>query len=242
MSDSDRDRTQFYIDDHAVLFGVIAKSCEKIMGSKGLITCGQGIVTMARERGLRSAIRCVANGDELTIQNYFCYAELFDSAGWNKIKITSYSPIYRTNTLRCGWFDTWKKYELGKYAPVYCDVIDKNLVYGFNPKLQLDMDKVLASGDDCCGFNWIECRFADKFEFDAIMEKRARFLPDITKDFLYQSGHLLSTLRHTINLEYGLLVGNTIIDSALGEYANIFSSTKAERIQTEARANNYLLP
>lgn len=237
MSNIHNTGIEFYIDDHAVLFGLIAKFSEEILGEKGRETCGQGVMIMARERGLRSAKRCIANGDELTIKNYLCYAELFDSQGWNKAEINAYAPVYKTNTVRCGWYDTWKKYGLEKYSPIYCAVIDKNILYGFNPQLQLEMDKVLADGDDSCSFKWINCSFDDKAELDAIMDKRARMLPSITKHFLYQTGHLLSTLQRTINLEHGLIAGNTIIDNSLAAYAKLFSEAKADLIRAEAKQN-----
>ncbi len=237
MDNRKNSEMDFYIDDHAALFGLIAKCSEDILGDKGLETSGQGVIVMARERGLRSAKRCLANGDELTIKNYFYYAELFDSEGWNKVEINAYAPMYQTSTVRCGWYDTWKKYGFAKYSPVYCAGIDKNILYGFNPQLQLEMHMVLADGDDCCRFNWINCSFHDKAEFDAIMEKRARNLSNITKQFLYQAGHLLSALQRNLYLEHGLIAGNLIIDNSLEAYAKIFSKEKADLIRTEAKKN-----
>lgn len=227
----------FYIDDHAVLFGLIAKFSEDALVEKGLETCKNGVAIMARERGLRSAKRCIANGDELTIKNYLLYAELFDSEGWNKTRVDEYSPIYQTSVVRCGWHDTWKKYGFEKYGSIYCAVIDQNILYGFNPKLRLKMDKVLAAGDDCCSFRWINCSFDDKAELDDIMKKRMHNLPSITKNFLYQTGHLLSVLQRTLYLEHGLVAGNTIIDNSLEEYAKIFSKEKADLIRAEAEKN-----
>lgn len=192
---------------------------------------------MARERGLRSAKRCIANGDALTINNYLCYAELLDSEGWNKVEISSYTPMYQTRTVRCGWYDTWNKYGFEKYSPIYCAGIDKNILYGFNPQLQLEMDKALADGDDCCS----NCKFDDKAELESIMNKRARLLPNITKGFLYQAGHLLSIMQRTICLEYGLIAGNTIIDNALEAYARVFSKEKADLIRAEAK-KNFIIP
>ncbi|EGO62492.1 L-2-amino-thiazoline-4-carboxylic acid hydrolase [Acetonema longum] len=241
MRDRQNNEMDFYIGDHAVLFGLIAKFSEETLGDTGLETCRQGVIIMARERGLRSAKRCLANGDELTIKSYLCYAELFDSKGWNQVEINAYAPIYQTSTIRCGWYDTWKKYGFEKYSLIYCAGIDKNILYGFNPQLQLDMDKVLADGDDCCGFKWIGCRFDDKAELDAIMEKRMHNLSNITKKFLYQTGHLLSTLQRTLYLEHGFIAGNTIIDNSLEAYAKIFSKEKSDRIRTEAKKNFMLV-
>lgn len=241
MSNIKNSKVDFYIDNHAVLFGLVAKYSEEALGNKGLETCGQGVILMGRERGLRSAKRCMANGDELTVKNYLCYAELLDSEGWNKVEIEAYSPAYQTSTVRCGWYDTWQKYGLEKYSSVYCSVIDKNIVYGFNPQLQLEMDKLLANGNDCCAFKWINCSLGDAAELDAIMEKRTRLLSSITKNYLYAIGHLLSALHRVLCLEHGLIVGDAIIDNALEEYANIFSKEKADSIREEAKKNFMLL-
>lgn len=241
MSNIHNNGIDFYIDDHAVLFGLLAKFSEEVLGDKGRETCGQSVMIMARERGLRSAKRCIANGDELTIENYLCYAELFDSEGWNKVEVNAYAPMYKTSTVRCGWYDTWKEYGFEKYSSIYCAVIDKNILYGFNPQLQLEMDKVLADGDECCSFNWINCSFDEKSQLDAILDKRARMLPNITKNFLYQAGHLLAALQKTINLEHGLIAGNTIIDKSLAAYAEIFSKAKADLLRTEAQKNFFMV-
>jgi O-6-methylguanine DNA methyltransferase len=63
----------FFYKRHCTLM-LSAKFSEEILGDKGLETCGQGLIIMARERGLRSAKRFIANGDELTIKNCLCYA------------------------------------------------------------------------------------------------------------------------------------------------------------------------
>jgi hypothetical protein len=160
-----------------------------------------------------------------------------DNRDWNKTEINAYAPIYQTSVVRCGWYDTWRKYGLAKYGPIYCAEIDKNILFGFNPQLRLTMGKVLVNGDDCCCFQWIDCCFAEKAEFDGIMDKRARLLPDIAKGFLYQAGHLLSAMQRTICLEHGLIAGDTIIDRSLREYAEIFSEEKAELIHAQAQQN-----
>ena len=227
-------RKDFYIDDHAVLFGLIAKHADKVLGKEGLDTCAKAVVIMARERGLRIAIRCVNNGDALDMHSYLCYAELLDTQGWNKVEIGTYAPVYQTGTIRCGWLDTWKKYGLEAYSWLYCEGIDKNVLYGFNPELRLEMDRYLAKGDQCCGFHWLDCRFTDKAELDSVMEKRAGMLSQVTKDFLYHSGHLLSTLRRTLYLEHGLERGKAVIENALKEYASLFSQEKADMICQEA--------
>ncbi len=234
-------REDFYIDDHAALYGLIAKLCEEALGEKGLDTCGRGVITMARERGLRCAKRCVADGLSLTLKNYLGYGEFFDSKGWGKADVYAHSPIYQTHIKRCGWYDTWEKYGFVRYGKIYCEYIDKNLVYGFNPQLRFAVDKVLANGDAYCGFKWLDCAFEDKGELEMILAKRMDNLPSRTKDFLYHSGHLLSAMQRTLYAEYGLITGDNIINNSLVEYAKLFSAEKANLIREEAKTNFMLV-
>ncbi len=234
-------KNAFYIDDHAALYGLIAKSCEQMLGEKGLETCGRGVINMARERGLRCAKRCVADGLELTLKNYLGYGEFFDGKGWGKADVHAYAPVYQTHITRCGWYDTWKKYDLIRYGQIYCKYIDENLVYGFNPQLRFAVDTVLANDDDCCNFKWLDCNFEDTSELEAILEKRMNNLPARTKDFLYHTGHLLSAMQRTLYAEYGLLVGDNIISNSLTEYAKLFSQEKADMIREEAEKNFILV-
>lgn len=68
-----------------------------------------------------------------------------------------------------------------------------------------------------------------------------RNISSITKNFLYQTGHLLATLQRTLYLEHGLIAGNTIIDNSLEAYAKIFSKEKADLIGAEAKKNFMLV-
>ncbi len=237
----DRGRNEFYIDDYGVLFGLIAAKCEERLGEKGLETCRRGVAVMGRERGLRSAMRCIENGDELNMHNFFCYGELLDDRGWNRVEVAEYGPVYRTDTICCAWYEAWKKYGLLKYAGLYCDEIDKNLLYGFNPELRLKVEQYEAEGGRRCGFRWLDCRFEDEDAWRRLMEKRAGMVHKVTRDFLYETGHLLAVMRRELLLEYGAVGAGAVIDGALEEYRRLFGQEKEEAVRKESERNFLVL-
>ena len=68
-------------------------------------------------------------------------------------RVCQKSPIYSTHATKCGWNDAWKKHGLSKYGPYYCNSVDKNLVWGFNPTIDLKIYSFLSEGADYCTSN-----------------------------------------------------------------------------------------
>ena len=145
----------FYIEDHALLYGLMGKHAEELCGEKGIRALEDATVLYGRERGLRMAMRAEKNRDELSMRNYLIYGEWTDDRGLCSSRVASLAPRYRTESLRCEWCNTWDRYGLMKYGRIYCTYIDKNLVKGFNPQNELLIDGSLSKGDPCCGFEWV---------------------------------------------------------------------------------------
>ena len=123
----------FYIDDHALLYALAARAAEQRMGEPGRRAAEEAVVIYGRERGARCALRCLADGQPLTMENYLLYGEWVDDRGWSKGGVEAFSPVYRTRTTTCGWCESWRRTDLLDYGKGYCTFIDKNLVFGFNP-------------------------------------------------------------------------------------------------------------
>lgn len=223
----------FYIEDHAVLVALIVKSA----GESGRKAVMKGIAAYGRERGLRGAARCLADGEPLSLKNYMLYGEWADPRGWSASEVVALSPNYRTNMTRCGWCDTWKKYGLLEYGKAYCDCVDENLVYGFNPTLAFRMGEVMAHGGVACEFDWLGFVPADAAEAEAMAARRAELIPRVTRDFLYHCGHVFSTFGREIYLEFGLERGREILGRAMAEYERLFGREKREAVEAEARQN-----
>ncbi len=227
----------FYIDDHAVLFAYLAKGAIETFGIRGRETVVRGIAAYARERGIRMAMRCMADGEPLSVKNYVLYGEWADVRGWSKSEVVATSPDYRTRVTRCGWCEVWKKYDLLEYGAIYCDWADENLVFGFNPELTLRMGRVMSRTGEPCAFDWVGCAFEREAEADAMASRRAELVPRVTKDFLYHTAHLLAAFRHTFLLAFGPVAGCELTGGALGRYAELFGEEKLSPLVEKSRKN-----
>jgi hypothetical protein len=224
----------FYIDDHAVLFGLLAKHSERVSGEKGIKVAGESVVTFGRERGMRCAMRCLKDGEELTVENYTVYGEWVDSKGWSKTELESISPSFKTKMTSCGWSDSWKKYGLEKYSKLYCSNIDVSLAYGFNPENKFSLDTSISFGDSLCTFNWVDFYFKSEEDLNKMFEKRKDVLERVVKDFLYQCGHVLNAYKRVAFYNLGVVAASEIIDNAMNEYKDIFGEEKKNAIINES--------
>lgn len=232
--DREKMAKEFYIDDHAVLFALFAKYADELAGEIGLEVAGETVTLFGRERGMRCAMRCLKDGEELTVENYTVYGEWVDDKGWSKNIVETIEPSFKTNMTVCGWSESWKKYGLEKYAPIYCSNIDVSLAYGFNPENKFSLDTSISFGDSHCTFHWVDHALESDEQLKAMFEKRSKIVDRVVKDFLYQCGHVLNAFRRTMLYEFGALKGNEIIDRAMAEYTKLFGKDKAELLVEES--------
>jgi hypothetical protein len=168
------------------------------------------------------------------MENYILYGEWDDPRGESETEAAALDPNYRTNVLRCGWCEAWKKHGLLEYGRIYCECADENLVRGFSHGLTLKMGSILSFGGNACEFDWIGCKFPDT---SSVAKKRRQKIPRVTKDFLYHCGHLLSTARREIIFELGLPEGEEIIWGALAGYKKTFGALKNKALIQETSQN-----
>jgi hypothetical protein len=229
----------FYIDDHAALFALLIKQAV-LAGGKGGEAAARGIVTYGKERGLRMAMRCLADGEPLTLRNYLNYGEWEDTRKWSDFRPVAFQP-FQMEAVKCGWCESWKKHGLLEYGKLYCQWIDPSLVRGFNPEANFSMGEMLSQGGERCRFHFHDASFADEEDFKKDVAERARARSRRVRDFLYHTGHALSAMRRTYLLELGLPVGAKLTDAALGEYAALFGAEKADAVHREAEQDFLLV-
>lgn len=234
MPDREKTASSFYIDDHAVLYALLVKNAEAACGANGLEAATKGTILYARERGLRMAMRCLADGRPLTPRNYLIYGEWIDDRQWSDLKPGGLRPLV-LNFHRCGWSATWKKYGLEKYGAVYCAWIDQELVRGFNPENSLRIDKTRPQGADICSFGFPGAEFASEDELKADSALKAELRQRNVKDFLYHTAHLLSALQRTYMIELGLPRANAVVAAAIGEYTEHFGQKKTDALIRETK-------
>jgi len=225
----------FYIDDHALIYGLMGKYAEALCGEAGMDALAKGTVQYAKERGLRMAKRCLADGRELSMQSYLLYAEWADTRGWTGIEVSGIVPKFLNHVEKCAWHIAWKQYDLMRYGAVYCTWVDKNLVKGFNPENEVVIDSVLTHGAPSCEFDWLGADFASEQEFYDLMALKASMAERNVKDFLYHSAHILSALRRIFYVELGVAATEEICTKALAEYESFMGKEKRAALIEEAK-------
>ncbi|GHV27994.1 hypothetical protein FACS1894167_03970 [Synergistales bacterium] len=243
---------EFYINETAVLYGLIARRAHEVIGigqmrrdkvsgfvrpdwEKTIISC---LRAYCGERGLRMATRALADGEPLSAESYLIYGEWADSKKWFGAGDSSFLPHYTTRVTFCPWRDAWKAHGLLEYGALYCRAADFFLVGGFNPDIRFDMGGVLSHGDASCEYLWLDCNITPEEE-KFIAEKRAVVADRVTKDFLYHCGHMLHTFGRELCLSVGLVKGRAVIRKAMSDFAELFGKGKAAAV-AEASHGDFL--
>ena len=224
----------FYIEEHAVLYALLVRAARTLYGQQGTAASISGTKLYATQRGNRMAARTLADGRECTPLNYMIYSEWQDSKSWSEGKTISLSPVHHTQTLRCGWYDSWRKHDLLEDGKLYCEYVDAYLVKGYNPNNQLELRETLSHEGCCCDFYWIGRSFSSEQELRQAMELAAQLSPKTVKDFLYHSGHLLSAMSQAYTDCLGEEAAQTITNQALEEFKKRFGKEKWEALLLES--------
>lgn len=226
---------EFYIEEHAVLYGLLVKHGEALYGKAGLDAAALGTIRYGRERGHRMALRAQRDKQPLTMESYLLYGEWSDHLGWAVQRTGPLAPTFHTQVLRCPWYESFRKHDLLPQGALYCQYIDKSLVAGFDPRLELTIAATLPAGDAACDFGWNGVAFATPQE-EASFWQRGEGLPShVVKDFLYHSGHLLSAMGRTFVEELSPEAAEKITDAALCDFTRLFRESKTEALRIEAR-------
>lgn len=145
-------------------------------------------------------------------------------------------PYYLTSVERCEWAKTWEKYGLMPYAKTYCLYVDKALVKGFNPALELDILANLSLGDDYCEFNWGYDRSP---EVDVRLNEIEEHIGNkYVRDFTFHTAHLYCCVSRVLREELGA-VGERICVSGLECYAETFGQPYVDVLRTVAAENGW---
>jgi len=225
-------RDLFDIPHHANLFALIYKAAVDMHGEKGARAADEGTKLYGQQRGGRMAQRAKKDGAPLTMESYLLYGEWTDKNGRSQSRVKSTTPVYCSDSTVCGWCEAWKSAGLLEYGKNYCTYVDKNLVYGFNPQLQLNIHSVLSQGGEVCAFEWCGFEMADP---QAFADKKAALGGRTLKDFLYHTGHLLSAMKQALAIQLGRKESEKIADKAMADFARMYGEEMAQAVLAESQ-------
>lgn len=145
------------IREHALFYGLLAKNvCLSLGKAKGKQIMHDITYAYGYHRGERMRNTALQNGDTPDMLAYFVYGEWKGKQGEN-ISTMEYRNDCSISTVhKCAWIDTWQKYDLMDYGPLYCRDIDVAIKDGFNGGFDLTVEKSKGRGDDVCLFHWTQ--------------------------------------------------------------------------------------
>jgi hypothetical protein len=176
---------------HALLFALLAREAIAAAGRRR----GERIIRAATrrygaQRGRRMAQRARAAGHEPTMTSYLGFGEYRIPEGLAVSRMSQGRAGVELVVTRCPWFETWSGEGLEPYGRLYCLEIDRAVLAGFNPGLELEVRATLATGADRCTFLFPGARLARPRE-------------DAALGWDYHAGHLYKTLREGLVEELG---------------------------------------
>lgn len=225
---------EFYITDHAVLYGLLAKYADELYGEAGMEAAAHATRHYAAQRGARMAKRAAADGRDLSLSTYRLYTEWEDVERRMKVETLQLSPNYRMNGTYCVWNETWKQYHLEKYGEIYCTYVDKTMVRSFNPQNQLIIHSAQSLGGAGCDFEWLGLSYRDEEAFREAGRQKRELRERTVKDFLYHCGHVVFAMGEGYAGKLGQEASDRIICLSMEEYGKLFGREKAEAVIRES--------
>jgi hypothetical protein len=138
-------------DQHLMhLLSAVAREAEASFGKKGLKMVEHAVTVFGEERGRRIAEMVKQDGKPLTLMNFFLYGDL-DTSG-NEMVPEFVDGELHVRVMKCRLFDKLHELGLEKYGKHYCRPIDKAVLRGYNPRLELEVKSQISGGADCCSF------------------------------------------------------------------------------------------
>lgn len=177
----------------------------------------------------RMALRARSNGHPLSMINYIAYSELKAISGEMKIKIVERSPHAKVYVHKCPWHTAWEKNGLIPYGRFFCLEIDKALISGFNPELQLDVNGTHTNGSAKCEFVFHDANLTISNYF--LIGYRKVFKPGkkALMPWEYGIGHLFKTLEKVVVDQLGE-VGDRAVNAGLVEFAKQYGEQAAQKV------------
>ncbi|UYP44105.1 hypothetical protein NEF87_000390 [Candidatus Lokiarchaeum ossiferum] len=188
---------QYTSKHHAILFGFIAKSVIDTMGEDGREIIRNAAHKYGNQRGKRMALRVLSDELPLTMENYFVYSEWNTQDGDAKSYVKDLTPEYIFCVEVCSWCENWKEFNLSEYGKYYCSEIDIALLEGYNPKLTLEVPKILSLGDKQCQFHWKDAHFT-KQDLENINQMKQRSEGSHVASWEFHTAHLYFTMKQEI--------------------------------------------
>lgn len=224
---------------HAMLFAFLAKQTIDTFGEEGKKAVTAGVIRYGEQRGRRMALRTLADGGELNVENYLVYGEWEAFPGQMDLRFPEYQPEVRMQNYRCPWHTEWNKRGLLEYGRYYCKDVDAALARGYNG-MALNLLANRTLGDECCDFIFKDCQVPPE-RMEAFAAKKAKLGNKAKMPWEYHVGHLYRTMREAITGAFGE-AGEQAVARALEEYRAEYGEAAKDLVLEYADVDYDVMP
>ncbi|MGN8875991.1 L-2-amino-thiazoline-4-carboxylic acid hydrolase [Pseudoflavonifractor sp. HCP28S3_F10] len=202
-------------EDHALLFGVIAKTVCDTLGESAAPLLKEAVIRYGTQRGKRMRLRAEKDGLPICMATYLLYREyqlrpgqFCSTKGWND------QGDMQDCAFKCPWAETWERYGLSRYTSVYCRNIDPALGRGFDESVVIDSKANLTDGAPHCDIWFRGAAQTEGVSAEGLdLDRRARLPWD------YHLAHVYRVFSDTLQE----LVGGELADQILERSCTCFA-------------------
>jgi hypothetical protein len=240
--DTEQPRANFTEQQHALLFGLVAKATIERAGKEaGETALRCAVRRYGEQRGRRMALRATANGDELSMTHFLVYGEWRSGTGLGQQETSLEGMNIRTLVPRCPWALTWLEADLSQYGRLYCQEIDRALVRGFNPDLTIEVNKTQTNDGEPCDFLYHQAALLSGDTLAYLRDKSAGLGGRTVMPWDYHCGHLYQALDTVLADELGE-AGREAVRAALAAFATRFGEQASQAVLSYQKTDFNQLP
>lgn len=226
--------------DHAFVYGVIAQELLSA-AAEGESVLEECIKEYGLQRGSRMGQTADAFGDKRTMQTYMAYGEWAPAPGEMEIEVPEESPSAVWNVKKCPWSQEWAEQGMLDVGKFYCKFVDRELVHGFDPQLELGIGTTQTNGDDFCYFKWNGADMTPEHkEENAAIGKKVGTVR--LKTWAYHMGHIYKTMGEVIEKRLGAAVRAQVYEKADRRLAEHFGSPLVELMHAALVLDYWVTP
>ena len=202
-------------------------------GAAGKRAFVQATQTYGEQRGKRMAMRAIADGRPLGLLEYFAYGEYPSTDAFFEVDMWGETGVVHERVTRCPWADIFAQRGMKDCGDTYCREIDRAIVRGFNPALELETESTQHYGA-CCRFYFREAGIpADTLEQ---AERLTAGRTDLLMPLSYHCGHVLHVFAATAAGAFGA-AGRAVTEQVLESFAAQYGEAQAQALRRYAAAD-----
>lgn len=185
---------------HAFIVSEFYRLLKAHDGENGIAVFRMAAITYGEQRGKRMAMRALRDGHPLDYEGYFAYGEYPSTDAYFDVDMWDEQGVVNERVTRCPWATVFAERGMKECGVAYCREIDRAIVRGFNPELELETASTQHL-QGCCRFY-----FRDQKVYPGLLEKAGALTEnrsDISKPLEYHCGHVFHVFSQTVRGVYG---------------------------------------